>query len=303
MAAKLLLGKPLAERILRELVEEVRELGGRGIVPHLVSVCVGYDDPSLLYMRRQDVAARQIGIEYTIRNLPATIAETQLLEEIDRLNRDPSITGIILQRPVPSHLSEEKLSQSIDPEKDVEGLNPANIGLLVYGSPRVGPCTAMAVYMLLEEAGISLKGKEVVVVGHSETVGKPIALLLLQSPLESATPTICHIGTQDLQSHTRRADILIVAAGKPGLVRGNMIKPGAVVVDVGINRVAETNPKGKPVLGPDGSPRYRTVGDVIFEEASKLCSWITPVPGGVGPMTVAMLMKNTVECAKKSRGN
>ena len=200
--------------------------------------------------------------------------------------------------PVPQGIDARKVQMSIAPSKDVEGMNPQNMGMLVYGNPRVAPCTALGAMELLKSSGVELKGKEVTVVGHSEIVGKPVTLMLLASLMESATPTVCHIATRDLASHTRKADILIVAVGKAGLIKGDMIKEGAIVIDIGINRVPVLDEKGQAVLNEKGKPRKKTVGDVVFEEAAEKASSISPVPGGVGPLTVTMLLRNTVECAK-----
>ena len=190
----------------------------------------------------------------------------------------------------------------ISPEKDVEGMHPSNMGMLVYGKMGVAPCTALGAMELLRSSGVELKGKEVVVVGHSEIVGKPLTLMLLASQMESATPTVCHIATRDLAFHTLRADILFVAAGKAGLIRGDMIKEGAVVIDIGINRVPVLDADGKPVLNDKGKPRRKTVGDVVFEEAVEKASMISPVPGGVGPLTTTMLLRNTVVAARQAKG-
>jgi methylenetetrahydrofolate dehydrogenase (NADP+)/methenyltetrahydrofolate cyclohydrolase len=213
---------------------------------------------------------------------PAASTEAEVLAVIQTLNADPRVTGIILQRPVPSHLDLDHLQNAIHPHKDVEGMTPANIGNIVYGNATLGPCTALASVEMLKSTGLDLHGLEVVIVGHSEIVGKPIALLLME---ELATVTICHHGTRNLPLHTRRAEALFVAVGRPGLVTADMVKPGAAVIDIGINQVTED--------GPDG-PHNRVVGDVDFDSVHQVAGWITPVPGGVGPMTVAMLLRNAV---------
>jgi methylenetetrahydrofolate dehydrogenase (NADP+)/methenyltetrahydrofolate cyclohydrolase len=222
-----------------------------------------------------------MGLTYELKELPADTTQEKLGEFIETLNNDKNITGIILQMPLPEGLDARKAQIRISPDKDVEGMHPVNMGMLVYGSSRLAPPTAKGAMELLASSGVDLKGKEVTVVGHSEIVGKPIALMLLQSQLESATPTVCHIATKDLAFHTKKADVLIVAAGKAGLIKGDMVKPGAIVIDIGINRVGD-----------------KIVGDVEFEKAKEIASYISPVPGGVGPLTVTMLIKNTVECAK-----
>ncbi|MCD6219782.1 bifunctional 5,10-methylenetetrahydrofolate dehydrogenase/5,10-methenyltetrahydrofolate cyclohydrolase, partial [Candidatus Calescamantes bacterium] len=217
-------------------------------------------------------------------------------------NQDEKVNGIILQVPVPSHMNAREIQMRISPKKDAEGMNPYNIGLLVYGRGRMVPCTAKAAMTLLESTGLSLKGLEVTIVGHSEIVGKPLTLMLLESLFESPTPTVCHISTKDLSFHTKRADVLIVAVGKAGLIRGNMIKEGAVVIDIGINRVPVLDERGNPVLDEKGKKKMKIVGDVVFEEAVEKASFITPVPGGVGPVTTAILLKNTLEAVKLQKG-
>ncbi|MBP7216712.1 MAG: bifunctional 5,10-methylenetetrahydrofolate dehydrogenase/5,10-methenyltetrahydrofolate cyclohydrolase, partial [Candidatus Omnitrophica bacterium] len=225
--------------------------------------------------------AESLGIVYQLHALGQQITETQLIEVIQKLNADTSVHGIIVQMPLPAQIDYKKVSYYINPDKDVEGMHPANIGKILFGKARMLPCTPAAVMELLKESGVDLYGKEVVVVGHSEIVGKPLALLLLE---HFATVTVCHIGTskaQKLQEHVQRAEILIVAVGKAGLIKGNWIKEGALVIDVGINRVGD-----------------KIVGDVEFQEAQQRASMITPVPGGVGPLTVTMLMRNLLEATK-----
>jgi len=281
MPASLLEGKPIALKIKEEIKQQVQALGAK---PVLASVQVGENAGAEAYAKSQQKTADSLGIEYRFQKLSKETPEAALIEFIQKLNSDKSVNGMIIQMPLPPQIDYKKISQFILPEKDVEGLHPANIGKIVFGKAKVLPCTAAAVMELLKETKIDLNGKEVVIVGHSEIVGKPLALLLLE---KFATVTVCHIGTSKagkLQDHVKKAEILIVAVGKAGLIKGDWINDGTTVIDVGINRV-----EGK------------IVGDVEFEGALKKASLITPVPGGVGPLTVTMLMRNTLECTRLQR--
>jgi len=247
----------------------------------LASVQAGDNAGAEAYAKSQSKAAASLGIEYQFHKLPENVSDKSLVEFIQKLNSDKIVSGIIVQMPLPQHIDYKKISQFISPDKDVEGMHPSNIGKVLSGSAQIIPCTAAAVMELLNETGIDLYGKEAVVVGHSEIVGKPVCLLLLD---KFATVTVCHIGTSKagrLQEHVARAEVLIVAVGKAGLIKGEWVKEGAIVVDVGINRVND-----------------KIVGDVEFETAQKRAGWITPVPGGVGPLTVTMLMRNVVRAAR-----
>jgi methylenetetrahydrofolate dehydrogenase (NADP+)/methenyltetrahydrofolate cyclohydrolase len=246
-------------------------------------VLIGSTAAGELYAKRQGEACRAVGIEYELLTLPADADKRRVQDIFHSLNTDPRVTGIMLHLPVPSHLNATELQYLIDPTKDVEGVNPANIGYVVYGQTLIAPCTALAAVELIKSTGVQIRGAEAVMVGASQIVGKPVALLMTEL---MATVTTCHIATKDLALHTRRADILVVAVGKAGLITADHVREGAVVIDVGINRVALA----------DGTKK--TVGDVAFEEVSKKAGWITPVPGGVGPMTVAMLLKNTLRSAE-----
>jgi len=299
MSAILLDGEGLAKKIKDGLKAEIGEFKAKGKSLTLVAIQVGENPASRVYVNQQKKACEEMGLVYELKELPAETGEAELLKFVENLNDDAKVTGIILQMPLPQGINPRNIQTKIAPEKDVEGLNPYNMGLLVYGKQKVAPCTAMGAVELLKTSGVELKGREVVVVGHSEIVGKPIALLMLQSLMESPTPTVCHIATKDLSFHTRRADIVFVGVGKPGLIKGSMLKPGAIVIDIGINRVPVLNEKGEKVIDEKtGKPKMKTVGDVEFEKAVEVCSYISPVPGGVGPLTVTMLIKNTVECAK-----
>ncbi len=276
--AKLLEGKPLADKIKEDIKQQVSALKNK---PVLASIQVGDNAGAESYAKSQKKTAEGLGIEYQFHKLSQDITEAAIVEFIQKLNSDKSINGIIIQMPLPEQIDYKKISQFILPEKDVEGMHPANIGKIVFGKAKILPCTPAAVMELLNYIGVNLYGKEVVIVGHSEIVGKPLSLLLLD---KFSTVTVCHIGTSKagkLEEHVRGAEVLIVAVGKAGLIKGEWVKEGAIVIDVGINRVAD-----------------KIVGDVEFEGAEKRAAYITPVPGGVGPLTVAMLMRNVVEAAK-----
>lgn len=276
--AKLLEGKPIAEGIKEKIKLEVASLKQK---PVLASVMVGDNAGAAAYVKSQQKSAESLGIEYRFEKLAQDDSEAGLIDFIKKLNADKSVNGIIIQMPLPAGIDYKKISAFISPEKDIEGMHPANIGKLLFGKAKLVPCTAASVMELINSTGIDLYGKEVVIVGHSEIVGKPLALLLLD---KFTTVTVCHIGTSKagkLEEHVRKAEILIVAVGKAGLIKGDWIKEGAIVIDVGINRVGD-----------------KIVGDVEFEAAEKRASYITPVPGGVGPLTVTMLMRNLVEAAK-----
>ena len=302
MGAKIIDGKSLAVKFRQEIGKEVENLKHRyGMAPLLAAIQVGENPASRVYVSSQRKSCEEVGIEYQLHELPEKTNEEELLRFLEKLNRNGKVSGIILEMPLPQHINARRVQMSIVPAKDVEGMSPSNMGMLVYGSPKLAPCTALAAMELLKSTGVDIKGKEVTVVGHSEIVGKPIALFLLSSVLESATPTVCHIATRDLASHTRNAEILIVAVGKAGLIKGDMIKDGAIVIDVGINRVPVVGENGKPVVDSDGKTRMKIVGDVVFEQAVEKASYITPVPGGVGPLTVLMLLRNTVNAFKWQR--
>jgi len=276
--AKLLEGKSIVKRIKEGIKAEIASLG---LKPVLASVMVGENAGAVSYVKSQVKTAENLGIEYRLQSLPQDTSEDSLIDFIRKLNADKSVNGIIIQMPLPQQIDYKKISQFISPDKDIEGMHPQNIGKLLFGKAKFIPCTVAAVMELINASGIDLYGKEVVVVGHSEIVGKPLALLLLD---KFATVTVCHIGTSKagkLEEHVRIAEVLIVAVGKAGLIKGEWIKEGAIVIDVGINRVGD-----------------KIVGDVEFESAEKRASWITPVPGGVGPLTVTMLMRNLVEAVK-----
>jgi len=294
-------GKALAEKFRGEIKAEIAALKAKGVPISLAAVQVGENAASRMYVKKQKEGCEEMGIAYTLHELPAETTQDELLAFVDKLNNDRAVTGIILQMPVPEQIDARVVQRTISPDKDVEGLHPANMGRLVFGEVDLAPCTALGAIELLKSSGEPLKGKDITVVGHSEIVGKPIALILLASQMESATPTVCHIATRDLASHTCNADVVIVAAGKPGLVTGDMVKEGVILVDVGINRVPVLDENGQPVLNQKGKPKKKTVGDAVYEEIEPKASYISPVPGGVGPLTVVMLMRNTVTCAKRQQ--
>lgn len=295
MAAKIIDGRAFARKLLERLRREVAELAGTLPPIKLVSVDVGENPASSLYIRNQLRHATEIGLEFEHRHLPTDTPEEQLVDFIRGLNDDPGVTGIIIQRPLPEGINVRRIQSKVHPDKDVEGMNPANMGFIVIGEPKLVPCTALASIKLLLSTGWSPRGQDVVVIGHSEIVGKPIAFLLLNL---FATVTVCHVATQKLAEHTRKADVVFVAVGKPGLVTGEMLKEGAVVIDIGINQVPLLDDAGQAILDAQGRPRNRVVGDVEFDSAREKASWITPVPGGVGPVTVATLLWNAVSAAR-----
>lgn len=279
-------GGPVAKRIIAEVRAQAEAAAADGFQPRLVSITVGDVAAVGVYVRNQRAKAELAGIDFEERNFPADLTAAELEAAIHGMNADPRVTGIIIQRPVPPHIPIKALQGAIHPLKDVEGMHPASIGNIVYNDLDLAPCTAAASVELLKETGLDLKGLEVVIVGHSEIVGKPIAFLLMS---EGATVTVCHHMTRSVAAHARRADALFVAVGKPRLIKADMVKPGAAVIDIGIN--AET--------GPDGQSRI--VGDVDTESVKDVASWITPVPGGVGPITVAILMRNTMVALNRQR--
>ena len=278
MSAQLIDGKVVAKAVKEEVRSRVEALKARGIRPGLATVLVGDDPASHVYVRNKQRTCEELGMHSVGHNLPATTSQVDLLALIDRLNRDPAIHGILVQLPLPKPLRSEPILYAVSPDKDVDGLHPVNVGKLMMGEPRFVPCTPAGIMAMLDYYKLPIEGKTAVVVGRSNLVGKPAAMLLLH---RHATVTICHSKTPDLAEVCRRADILVAAMGKARFIRGEMVKEGAVVIDVGINRQ------------PDG----KLVGDVDFEAVAAKASWITPVPGGVGPMTIAMLMQNTMLAA------
>ena len=289
MTAKLIDGKAIAKSIRESLAEEVANHAGDWGVPSLAVILVGDNPASLSYVGAKSRACEEVGIRWRDFRLPADVSQASLLAQVESLNRDPAVNGILVQLPLPDQIDPDKVINSIQPAKDVDGFHPKNLGALLAGKPGLVPCTPHGIVLLLQESGVQISGKHVVIIGRSNIVGKPLAaLLLLRGPGGNATVTVCHSSTPDIARHSREADILVAAAGRPALVTADMIKPGAVVIDVGSNRVED----------PTAKRGYRFVGDVDFQAAQGIASMITPVPGGVGPMTIAMLLKNTFLAAE-----
>ena len=291
MSARIIDGTAIGKSIREELKSQVAELRAKGVTPGLTVVIVGEDPASQVYVRMKGKAADELGMKSDTLRLPATTPESELLALVDKLNADPTVHGILVQSPLPKPLNFERVVNRMSPAKDVDGFHPVNVGKVVRGDrDAFRPCTPAGVIELLKRSGTETKGARAVVVGRSMIVGRPVANMLLQDTEGgNCTVTICHTKTRDMAKHTREAEILIVAAGRPEVITGDMIRPGAVVIDVGVNRVDDASTeKG-----------YRLTGDVNFAQAKEVASAITPVPGGVGPMTIALLMSNTVQAARQ----
>lgn len=280
MVARVIDGKALSEQVREDVRQRTLALGAKGVTPGLTVVLVGEDPASQVYVRNKAAACEKAGMRSRLIQLGADTPEEELLDVINTLNQDTGVHGILVQLPLPGHIDTGLIIEAIDASKDVDGFHVSNAGLLMTGRPLFRPCTPYGIMKMLESEQVTIRGAEAVIVGASNIVGKPMAMLLLAA---GATVTLCNSKTRDLSAQTRRADILIVATGRPGIVTGDMIKPGAIVIDVGINRL------------PDG----KLVGDVDFESARQIAAAITPVPGGVGPMTIAMLLVNTIEAAER----
>lgn len=290
MPSNIIHGKELSARIHGRNETRVRELAAKGIGVRLDAIIVGEPEAGILYARSQEKRCKRIGIDYRLHTLLSNASDEEVIDQINKLNQDHSVTGILLNLPLPDHLDAPAAQYAIDPYKDIEGVNPSNIGLMFYGEPIIAPCTALAVLTILREAKVDLRGKNVAVVGQGNIVGKPIALALIA---EEATVTACNEYTKDLATHTSMADILIAAAGVPEMITADHVKEGAIVIDVGINSVPADVSRGLP---------SRVVGDVSFDEVSKKASLITPVPGGVGPVTVAVLLQSAIDAANQQLG-
>ena len=294
MTAELISGTQISKTILEEIKQEVDEMKEKtGKVPGLVTILVGENPASVSYVTLKVRTALNLGFKEIQDNQPADLSEEDLLALIDKYNNDPEIHGILVQLPLPKHIDDKKVLNAIDPDKDVDAFHPVNVGRLMIGGDEVRflPCTPAGIQELIVRSGTETKGAEVVVVGRSNIVGKPIAMMMAQKGVgANSTVTIVHTGTSDLAAHCKRADILVVAAGVPNLVKPEWIKPGSTVIDVGVNRVGKNEKTGKAILR----------GDVDFDKAKEIAGKITPVPGGVGPMTICMLMKNTLRSAQKS---
>ena len=289
MSAEIIDGFSIAQQVRQKAAEDAAELANKGIVPCLAVVLVGENPASVSYVTAKEKALEEAGMLGKDIRLPGDTTEFDLLGLIEELNQDDRVHGILVQLPLPSHIDEDKVIMAIRPEKDVDGFHPVNVGNMMIGRKSYLPCTPHGVLVLLQTMGIPTAGKHAVIVGRSNIVGKPLSVLLTRREY-NATVTVCHTGTKDLASFTRQADILIAAAGSPGMVKAHMVKEGAVVIDVGVNRIPDSTKKSG----------FRLCGDVDFEAVKEVASYITPVPRGVGPMTIAMLMMNTVEAARAS---
>ena len=293
MTARIIDGKQMAAEMRAELKAEVAELKEKGIVPGLGVILVGEDPASKSYVTAKGRACEEIGIYSDDHRLDAKTPQRELMALVEKMNHDPKINGILVQSPLPEGLDESEVVLGIDPAKDVDGFHPVNVGKMVIGQKAFWPCTPHGVIQMLIRSGVTIEGAEVVIVGRGDLVGKPLANLLIQkSDMGNATVTICHTRTKDLSYHTKRADIVIAAVGRPNTITAEMVQDGVVVIDVGVNRVEDASKKRG----------YRLVGDVDFEAVKEKASLITPVPGGVGPMTITMLLYNTIESAKRAAG-
>ena len=287
MSAVIIDGKAIAQNVRKEVAEQVKELNANGISPCLAVILVGNNPASVSYVTGKQKALAEAGMTDKSVHLPEDTSEEELVELIERLNSDKTVNGILVQLPLPKHINEDRVITAITPEKDVDGFHPVNVGNLMIGRKAFLPCTPHGVIVLLEKMNIETSGKHCVIIGRSNIVGKPLAILMSSKKVNS-TVTICHTGTKDIESIVKQADIIVAAAGHPMTVTKQMVKPGAVVIDVGVNRIPDSTKKSG----------FRLTGDVDFEAVSEIASYITPVPGGVGPMTIAMLMVNTLEAAK-----
>ena len=288
--AKIIDGKAIAQQMQEEMKAQVAELREKGVIPGLAAILVGDDPASHTYVRNKEKACERLGIFSDVNRLVASTSEHDLLGLIDEMNHNKKIHGILVQLPLPDHIDENKVLLKVDPDKDVDGFHPVNVGKMVVGEPIFLPCTPHGCKVLLEKSGIETRGKHLVILGRSNIVGKPLANIMVQKKEgANAIVTVCHTAAEDISYYTKQADILVVAAGRPKMVTADMVKEGVVVIDVGINRIEDKSTKsGK-----------RLVGDVDFESVSEKASAITPVPGGVGPMTITMLMYNTIQSAKR----
>ncbi len=293
MTAKIISGAEVAAQIREEIKQEAIQLKAKyDLVPGLATVLVGADPASVSYITGKEKAARELGFNSERIDVPENTSQKEVMAIVDRLNNDPKIHGVLVQVPLPKHINETEVLLAINPKKDVDGFHPYNVGKMVIGEPDYLPCTPAGIQQLLIRSGVNTDGAEVVIVGRSNIVGKPIANILLQKAKgANSTVTVCHTRTKDMTFHTKRADILIVAAGRPKAITADMVKPGAVVIDVGVNRI-----------GMSKSGRAILAGDVDFDAVKEVASMITPVPGGVGPMTITMLMLNTLKAAKLAAG-
>lgn len=300
--AEIIDGNAIAEEIKKEIISETEKLKAKGITPGIATLMVGEDFGARMYRRQVEKNCESVGFNYIEKSLPVETTEEEVVKVVNELNEDSQVSGILPLRPFPEHISDSAVINTIKYEKDIDCFHPFNMGRLTLGEPTLAPCTPAACIEILERVGLDFEGAEVVVVGHSNIVGKPVALLALN---RNSTITVTHIFTSqagNLAKHTRGADILIVAAGKAGLITEDLVKEGAIVIDVGINRVKILDDEGNPVLDEKGKPKTKTVGDVDFENVKNKCKAITPVPGGVGAVTNMMLLRNALNAAKAQAG-
>ncbi len=289
MTAQIIDGNKISQEVKQDVAKEVQALKAKGITPHLVVVLVGENPASISYVRNKEKGCEEVGMQSETLRLPATVSEAEVLKTVQKLNDDPKVHGILVQLPLPKQVDENKVLLAITPRKDVDAFHPVNVGKLLIGEPDFMPCTPAGIQQLLVRSGNDPDGKHVVVCGRSNIVGKPVAAILVQKAKgANATVTICHTGTKDMAAFTRQADILVVASGRPNTVTADMVKPGVVIIDVGVNRIEDATKKSG----------FRLVGDVDFDGVKEKAAAITPVPGGVGPMTIAMLLANTAKAAK-----
>jgi methylenetetrahydrofolate dehydrogenase (NADP+)/methenyltetrahydrofolate cyclohydrolase len=299
MPAQMLDGAPVAARLREALAPEVDRLKARGAGARIVALSIADSPASRAYAREQRRAFESFGVAFEEREIgPGTSPDT-LLGWIDGLNADRAVTGVTLHLPLPAPHDARRALLALDPAKDIEGIHPANIGMLALGPHEPASCSARAGIELLRSLRPSLRGLEVAILGKGEVVGKPLLLMLLEHKKDAATPSVLSTGTRDLAAHTRAADVIFCAAGRPGLLRGDMVKPGAIVIDIGINEVPDLGPDGKPVLTAKGRPKQKLVGDAVLEEVAQVASHVTPVPGGVGPVATVLLVRNWVACCKR----
>lgn len=290
MSAVIIDGKQIAQDVRNSVAEKVKSLKEKGITPCLAVILVGENPASVSYVTGKRKALAEVGMEDRSIQIPESTTEKELLEIIQKLNADDSVHGILVQLPLPKHIDEDKVIMAIDPKKDVDGFHPVSVGNLMIGRPGFLPCTPHGIIVLLQKMGIETNGKHAVVIGRSNIVGKPVSILLARKDV-NCTVTMCHTGTKNMTEITKQADIIVVASGHPHTLTGDMVKEGAVVIDVGVNRIPDATKKSG----------FRLIGDCDFDDLKDKTSFITPVPGGVGPMTIAMLMQNTLESAENSR--
>ena len=293
MTAQIIDGNKVSQEVKDDVAKEGAAIKSRGVTPHLVVVLVGENPASISYVRNKEKGCEEVGIQSETLRLPATVTEADVLKTVQKLNDDPGVHGILVQLPLPKHVDENKVLNAISPRKDVDAFHPVNVGKLLIGEADFMPCTPAGIQQLLMRSGNDPDGKHVVVCGRSNIVGKPVAAILVQKAKgANATVTICHTGTKDMGAITRQADILVVASGRPKTITADMVKPGVVVIDVGVNRIEDATKKSG----------FRLVGDVDFDGVKEKAAAITPVPGGVGPMTIAMLLANTAKAARLASG-